>query len=399
LEKEVLWEGGNFCCSTLTEDQMKRILNEKPSNRKGTGNMKKLTLVGVLALAALLVFSFTQVQAQNPIKLKTCWMPEFETFIPWLAKQKGWDKEEGLDLELLFFDSGMAQMEALPARQWVLGATGGVPQVVGSLRHGAYEIGLGDDESITNNVYVRPDNPILKVKGFNKDFPEVYGSPETVKGKTILVTTVSSVHYAMSSWLKVLGLKDSDVVVKQMDQASIVAAFEKGVGDVAAIWAPYCYTAEAKGWKKISDLRMCKAALPITLIGDKEFCDKNPETVAKFLRVYLRGVNYIKKHGSQPEVVKMYQKFMKDWGGLNMTPEMCKLDIDTHPVWTLEDQLKLFDSSAGESTAAKWQRLIGEFFTAQGRFTQEEFDKVNGMGYCNNKFLKMIKTPIPTDNL
>jgi len=361
--------------------------------------MKKFALFGVLALAAILVFSWTPTQAQAPMKLKTCWMPEFETFLPWLAKQKGWDKQEGLDLELLFFDSGMAQMEALPAKQWVLGATGGVPQVVGSLRYGAYQIGLGDDESITNNVYVRPDSPILKVKSFNKQFPDVFGSPETVKGKTILVTTVSSVHYAMSTWLKVLGLKDSDVVVKQMDQASAVAAFEKGVGDVAVVWAPYCYTMEAKGYKKVSDLRMCGAALPITLIGDKEFCDKNPEVVAKFLRIYLRGVNYIKKHGSGPEVVKMYQKFMKDWGGLEMTPEMAKLDIDTHPVWTLEEQLKLFDSSKGMSTAAKWQSLIAEFFTAQGRFKPEEFAKVKDATYVTDKFLKMVKTPIPTDDL
>jgi NitT/TauT family transport system substrate-binding protein/sulfonate transport system substrate-binding protein len=361
--------------------------------------MKKFTLFAVLVLAAVLVFSLTPAQAQAPMKLKTCWMPEFETFLPWLAKQKGWDKQEGLDLELLFFDSGMAQMEALPAKQWVLGATGGVPQVVGGLRYGAYEIGLGDDESVTNNVYVRADSPILKVKGFNKQFPEVYGSPETVKGKTILVTTVSSVHYSMSTWLKVLGLKDSDVVVKQMDQASAVAAFEKGVGDVAVVWAPYCYTLEAKGYKKISDLKMCGAALPITLIGDKEFCDKNPEVVAKFLRVYLRGVNYIKKHGSRPEVVQLYQKFMKDWGGMNMTLEMCKLDIDEHPVWTLEEQLKLFDSSKGMSTAAKWQSLIAEFFTAQGRFKPEEFAKVKDATYVTDKFLKLVKTPIPTDDL
>ncbi len=63
--------------------------------------MKKLTLSAVLVLAAILVFSFTPAQAQSPMKLKTCWMPEFETFLPWLAKQKGWDKQEGLDLELL----------------------------------------------------------------------------------------------------------------------------------------------------------------------------------------------------------------------------------------------------------------------------------------------------------
>ena len=133
--------------------------------------MKKFTLFAVLVLAAVLVFSLTPAQAQAPMKLKTCWMPEFETFLPWLAKQKGWDIHEGLDLELLFFDSGMAQMEALPAKQWVLGGTGGVPQVVGSLRYGAYQIGLGDDESVTNNVYVRADSPILKGQGLQQGFP------------------------------------------------------------------------------------------------------------------------------------------------------------------------------------------------------------------------------------
>lgn len=363
--------------------------------------MKKLALFGVLVLAFCLVFALTpaQAQAQAPMKLKTCWMPEHETFFPWLAKQKGWDKQEGLDLELLFFDSGMAQMEALPAKQWVLGGTGGVPQVVGALRYGAYQIGLGNDESITNNVYVRPDSPILKVKGFNKNNPEVYGSPETVKGKTVLVTTVSSVHYAMSSWLGVLGLKDSDVVIKQMDQASAIAAFEKGIGDIVVLWAPYTYTAESKGYKKVADVRSAGRALPITLIGDKEFCDKNPEVVAKFLRIYLRGVNYQLKHGSRPEVIKLYQKFMKDWGGMDMTPEMSKLDIDNHPVWNLEQQLKLFDSSKGMSTAGKWQNLIGEFFTAQGRFKPEEFAKVKDSAYVTDKFLKMVKTPIPTDDL
>jgi ABC-type nitrate/sulfonate/bicarbonate transport system substrate-binding protein len=361
--------------------------------------MKRISCCAVWMLAVMLIFSSIPAQAQSPIKLKTSWMPELETFLPWLAKQKGWDKQEGLDLELLFFDSGMAIMEALPAKQWVLGSVGGVPMVVGAMRYGAYQFGMADDESITNNVYVRPDSPILKVKGYNKDYPEVYGSPETVKGKTILVTTVSSVHFAMSTWLKVLGLKDSDIVVKQMDQASAVAAFEKGVGDVAVLWAPYCYTAEAKGYKKISDPRMCGAALPMVLIGDKEFCDKNPEIVAKFLRVYLRGVNYIKKHGSHPEVVKTYQKFMKDWGGMNMTLEMCKLDIDTHPLWTLEEQLKLFDSSKGVSSVAKWQQLIAEFFTLQGRFTPQEYEKVKDSQYVTDKFIKLVKTPIPTDDL
>ena len=49
------------------------------------------------------------------------------------------------------------------------------------------------------------------------------GSPETVRGKTFLCTTMSSPHMALSSWLKVLGLTDKDVVIKNMDQPRLWA--------------------------------------------------------------------------------------------------------------------------------------------------------------------------------
>ena len=106
---------------------------------------------------------------------------------------------------------------------------------VGALRYNAYMIGIANDESIINTVMVGPDSPILKVKGHNKSFPEVYGSPETVKGKTVFTTTVSSAHFALSTWLKTLGLSDKDVVIKNMDQPQAMAAFEAGVGDLVAL--------------------------------------------------------------------------------------------------------------------------------------------------------------------
>jgi ABC-type nitrate/sulfonate/bicarbonate transport system substrate-binding protein len=363
--------------------------------------MKKSKSILVLVMAAFFTLTMVpNVMAADLVDVPTCWMPEHETFLMWYAIQKGWDKEEGLNLggekQFLYFDSGMAQMEALPARQWVLGATGGVPQVMGTLRYGAYVIGQGNNESWCNSVYVRPDSPIMGVKGWNKDYPEVYGSPDLIKGKTILVTTVSSVHYAMSSWLKVFGLKDSDVVIKQMDQASIMAAFEKGVGDIAAIWCPYSYKADEKGWKVAGNIDTCGAALTITLIGDKKFCDENPEIVAKFLRIYLRAVNMMQAEGSSPEIVKEYQKFFQEWAGMEYTAEQAKQDIDFHPVWNLEEQLKLFDGSQGPSQSAIWQKKIAEFFAAQGKYTEDDLKKLEEMNYgVTDKFLKLVETPIP----
>ncbi len=356
--------------------------------------MKKLVIL--IALIMMTVFASGPVSAADLFKLKTCWMPSHETFAPWYAKKMGWDKAEGLDLEMLYFDSGMAELEALPAKSWVLGGIGGVPMVYGTARYDSYMIGIGNNESSANVVFARADNPVLKFQGVNPKFPKVFGNAETVKGKTFLVTTVSSVHYAMSLWLQALGLKDTDVVIKNMDQSSIISAFESGIGDFACLWAPFSYTAEEKGWKAVSDIDKCNAFLGLVLIGDKEFSDKNPEVVAKFLRMYLRGVNMLQKEGTSPEMVKLYQEFLKDYCGLELSAQMAKTDLMAHPVYNLEEQLKLFDGSKGPSQAAVWQGMLAEFFASMGKLKPGELQKVSTSGYVTDKFLKQVKTPIPS---
>ncbi len=349
--------------------------------------MRKTLIVMLAALALALGSSFAMAQSA-PKDLNTTWQAEHETFVPWYAKEKGWDKEAGFNFKMHMFDSGMAQIEALPAKQWVVGGTGGVPMMFGALRHNAYLIAIGNDESVTNAVLVRPDSPILKTKGFNKKYPEVYGSPETVKGKTILCTTISSGHYAMSLWLKTLGLTDKDVIIKNMDPAQCVAAYEKGIGDAVVLWAPQMYNGMKKGWKIASDVKKAGGFVPIVIIAEKEFCDKNPEQVAKFLGVYFKGIDLIRKEGTK--LSPDYSKFLR-WAGLKMTEEEAKMDLEMHPVFTLDEQIKMFDASKGTSQVAAWQKDLVTFFTELGRLKAEEGQKLQSGFYINDKFLKMVK--------
>ncbi|HDR14036.1 MAG TPA: hypothetical protein ENN79_00835 [Desulfobacteraceae bacterium] len=226
-------------------------------------------------------------------------------------------------------------------------------------------------------------------------FPEVFGKSEDIKGKTFLVTTVSSAHYAVAGYLDVFGLKDSDVVVRHMDQASAVAAFEKGIGDFVCLWAPYTYQAEDQGWIEVANVNTAGRALPITFIGDKDFCEKNPEVVAKFLRVMFRGINKLADEGATAENIKLFQKMYQEWAGMEYTTEQARKDIEGHPVWKHAEQLKLFDSSAGEPISAMWERKIAEWLHANGRLKDEELAKVAKGEWGTDKFLKMIKMPIP----
>ena len=175
--------------------------------------MKLRNLLGPALAAVLFLAAAPVLQAKELVKVPMGWMNENETFAAWLAHERGWDKEEGLDFEVNYFNSGMDIVNATPSGSWVVAGNGAVPGVWGGLRYDTYVIAIGNDESYTNGVLVRPDSPIAKVKGWNKDFPDVLGSPETVRGKTFLCTTMSSPHMALSSWLKVLGLTDKDVVL------------------------------------------------------------------------------------------------------------------------------------------------------------------------------------------
>ena len=211
---------------------------------------------GTLAVVLFITFSCAAFAAA-PVKLRTAWLDEHEAFLVWYAKEKGWDKEEGLDIEMLLFSSGMAQLNALPAGEWVLAGTGAVPGMMGALRYGTYTIAVTNDESYTNALLLRPDSPILKTKGYNKDYPEVYGHPDDVRGKTFLITTMSSPHFTLSHWLRVLGLKESDVTIKNIDQAQGLAAFDSGIGDGVCLWAPHMFFGIDKGWKVAGTPNTC----------------------------------------------------------------------------------------------------------------------------------------------
>ena len=77
----------------------------------------KRSFVGICLVLLALAWS-TPARSASPIPMKTAWLGEHETFAVWYAKQKGWDKEAGLDLTMLRFDSGKAIVEGVLAYDW-----------------------------------------------------------------------------------------------------------------------------------------------------------------------------------------------------------------------------------------------------------------------------------------
>lgn len=342
------------------------------------------------ALMCLLVFALSllpsHVKAIEP--LQTAWIGEHEAFLVWYAKQKGWDKEAGLDLRMLRFGSGDKIVSRQDSYQWKIAGCGAVPALMAAQKGQYYVIGIGNDESLINAIYVRPDSEILKAKGTNPHYPDVYGSADSVRGKIVLCPEKTSAHYLLSIWLHILGLQDGDVKIQNVLPGPAVDMFAKGFGEAISIWAPSTYTADQKGFKLAANSPACGIRQPILLLADRSFADKNPEQVRAFLRIYLRVVDAMRQDGLKA-FVQDYIRFNKVWNEKLMTPEEAEADLVAHPLFALEEQIELFHPEAGALRG--WLSGITEFYGRIGELSQEDVANLNTFEFLNDSFLKGLQ--------
>ena len=141
--------------------------------------MRFKKLISAFLAAAFCVSLAGMAFAEKLTKVPTAWMDEHETFLIWYAKEKGWDKEAGLDIDIQYFGSGMDILNALPSGSWVFAGMGGVPAMMGNLRYGTSVIAIGNDESMTNSVLVRQG------KGLQQGFPRSARQPRHREGQDL----------------------------------------------------------------------------------------------------------------------------------------------------------------------------------------------------------------------
>ena len=119
--------------------------------------MRFRVLMSLLAFVLCLLPSHAKAAEQ----LQTAWIGEHEAFLVWYAKQKGWDKDAGLDIRMLRFGSGDKIVSRQGDYQWKIAGCGAVPTLMAASKGQFYVVGIGNDESDLNAIYVGPDSPIL----------------------------------------------------------------------------------------------------------------------------------------------------------------------------------------------------------------------------------------------
>ena len=309
-------------------------------------------LLAAALTATVLIGAPLPAFAQTPIGVS--YQPALYWSLPfYVATEKKWWGELGLAPNFSTFPAGAPQVAAAQAKSWDVGGTGSVPAVLGAARFGLVTIGITNDESKANALFVRAAK-----------HAELAKDPAKIKGEKILITTNSTADYAAQSCLKKWGLSKADVQFVNLGQAQIISAVTSGNGDIAGVWAPNTYTLEEKdGAKYLCSGADTGAVVPGALIVRADYLKESPDNVAKFLAVYLRAWAWMKAHPK--DALAMMKTFYLQ-GGVEISDSAAQQEFTTRPVFGLDEQLKILDRASGKSTVDGWLGNIADFMKAAG---------------------------------
>ncbi|WP_208352479.1 ABC transporter substrate-binding protein [Pseudaestuariivita rosea] len=325
-------------------------------------------------VAGAMTLPTTAFAAGHTTEVNVSYQPALYWALPYyIADQKGWWDEVGLSPNYSTFPSGAPQVAAAAAGDWDVGGTGSAPAVLGAARFDIITIGITNNESAGNAMMVR-----------GADAEAIRANPaEALRGQQLLVTTNSTGEYASAACIESFGLNyPEDVEVVNLNQGEIISAFASGTGAMAGLWAPNIYTLEARaGATLLCSGQDAGAIVPGALIARRDYAEANPEMVARYLAVFLRGVQYIRDNND--EAVSMMADFYA-LTGVELDEQYLQREIDTRPMFTLDEQLELM---AGDNpTAVQWFNGLGGYMTSTGTLEQE----LDAASFIDAQYMQLV---------
>ena len=269
---------------------------------------------------------------------------EHEGFLMWYAKESKLDHKYGVDIDLTILDSNgieIMRRHAADPESWNITATSVIPLLTDTGKAPLKVIGIANDESYSTAIVVRPESDILKVKGFNPEYPDIYGSPDTIRNREFFIKDMTSSAYTFARYLEVFGLNFSDVKVRDVSAGEAIIALNARNGEGAALWSPDTYEAAQDGFRTVAFANQLGVSIPMLLIADDKFARENPDTVASVLAAYIEALDMQNKDINS--FATAYRKFLQVYSGKVFANQFCKYDIENHSVFGIDEQLKFFN--------------------------------------------------------
>lgn len=274
--------------------------------------MKKITLLSLIVLSLILVVGSSlylmtesnssiigQAIHQENVNVKIGYRGHLLYLPAYVAQEKNYYAEEGLNAELIKFDSTNQLVEAVLSGD-VDAAIGGVNAIVPLTIEGKTPgllklFGLGYLFNDFDALLVATDSDIKSI--------------QDLEGKTISSLPGTAAKIWMDRMLNQENL-DGKVTIIQTADSQQLNALSSGSADAIFVLEPLATIAEEKNIGKTmvkSPIFTYSTNLPITSVMSNSFIKKNPTTAKKIVKAVDKAIVFI---NNNPNVVrKYYSKF------------------------------------------------------------------------------------------
>lgn len=299
--------------------------------------------------------------------------------LTYLAEQKGWLEACNLEVEMVYFAGGPAEMEA--SSSWEVGTTGIGGMITGLLNYDIRCIGVVSlDRGLYQAFFARRDSDIVAAGNGHCGVEGVYGTAETWKGKNILTATGTANQYTLYNTLKEFGLNLSDVNIINMDIATVPTAFLAGEGDVAGIQGlniqDPVFQGENSEYVMVSSDQQLKCGLPVNFVCTGAAWEKKSDAIQTWLELALMAGEYTNANLEEASQL-MVDMFALD--GYETKAEDNLILIRDNPFISVEDNYSFFTQQNAEGTMLVAEAQIYDAMTGyvdMGNYTREQLDKL-----------------------
>lgn len=218
-------------------------------------------------------------------------------FLPlYVTIEKGFFKDEGLDIVPVMFNSGTTNLQSL---------IGGDVQIIAS---SVAEPVLGR----ASGVDVKTFWGICNLMPF-----ELYSQPKLTsmkeaKGKKFAISRFGALSdFLTRASLLHFGIDPKDVTILQIGSTPArFAALSSGGVDATIIWFPVTEQARAMGYRKLFDLKDMYPEWPYEVFAAREsWLAKEKDQAIRFIRAYQKGTRLTRD--SRDEAIRVLRKYVK----------------------------------------------------------------------------------------
>lgn len=237
-------------------------------------------LVAVVLACVIAIFVWSVQERQPPtekVTIAALALPGAGLFF--VAQEKGFFREQGLDVDLQKHTVGKLALDSLFSGDAAFAIAGDTPLVFSVLGGGKLEV--------LSTVY-RPNGGI-SIAALKERVP----TPGDLRGKRLGATFISSGQFVADTFLLLHGIAHTDVTLLDMKQNDMVEALLAGKIDAACLWHPHLAEAQTKlGNKGITFPNNGLYTFRLSLVANRGYVTRHPEQAKKVVAALKQAQRY-----------------------------------------------------------------------------------------------------------